>query len=111
MSMQQPPTQTLNISALRAELKALVNRVSRKEARVVVEESGVPVAVLVSPDDFERLAEFDRQRAERFAVIDEVRAAFSDVPDEEIERETDRILTENRDAYGDVPDAPDTAPR
>jgi prevent-host-death family protein len=98
MSMRQPSTQTLNISAVRAELAALVNRVSRKETRVVVEESGVPVAALVSTDDLARLAQFDRQRAERFAVIDDVRAAFSDVSDEEIERETDRILAKNREA-------------
>ena len=106
--MQQPPTQTLNISTVRAELTTLLNRVSRKEARVIVEESGIPVAALVSPDDLERLAQLDRQRAERFAIIDEVRAAFSGVPDEEIERETDRILAENQDTDGDDPD---TLPR
>jgi hypothetical protein len=39
--------------------------------------------------DYPRL---DRGREERFAVIDEMREAFKDVPDDEIERETDRIL-------------------
>jgi prevent-host-death family protein len=93
MSIKQPSTQTMKISAVRAELNTLVNRVYRKETRVVVEKSGIPVAALVSTDDLERLAQLDRERAERFAVIDEVRANYKGVPDEEIERETDRILS------------------
>lgn len=37
-----------------------------------------------------------RTRDDDFAIIDELRAAFKDVPAEEIERETDRILARIR---------------
>ena len=96
MRAQQPVTQTMKISDVRGQLNTLVNRVFRKETRVVVEKSGIPVAALVSTDDLERLHRLDRERAERFAVIDEMRRAFKDVPAEEIERETDRILAAPR---------------
>ena len=62
----------------------------------IVEQGGVPVAALVSTEDLERLDRFDRERADRFAIIDELRAAFAGVPDEELEREADRALAEVR---------------
>jgi prevent-host-death family protein len=89
----------MKISDVRTELDALVHRVSRNETRVVVEQSGVPVAALVSTDDLARLDELgrrERERAERFSVIDKMRQAFAGVPVEEIERETDRITAKIR---------------
>ena len=96
MPTQQPTIQTMKISDVRTELNTLVNQVFRKETRVVVEKSGIPVAALVSTDDLARLDRLDRERAERFRVIDEMQAAFAGVPAEEIERETDRITAEIR---------------
>jgi prevent-host-death family protein len=96
MRAQQPMTQTMKISAVRGQLNTLVNRVYRKETRVVVEKSGIPVAAIVSTEDLERLDRFDRERAERFKVIDEMRTAFAGVSDEELEREADRALAEVR---------------
>ncbi len=96
MRMHQPTTQTMKISTVRAELNTLVNQVYRKETRVVVEKSGIPVAALVSTDDLARLSQLDRERAERFAILDELRAAFRDVPPEELEREAERALAEVR---------------
>jgi prevent-host-death family protein len=84
--------ETIRISEVRTRLNTLVNTVYREHTRVVVEKSGIPVAALVSIDDLERLERLDRERETRFAVIDEMREAFNDVPEEEIERETDRIL-------------------
>jgi prevent-host-death family protein len=94
--VQQPTTQTMKISTVRAELNSLVNQVYRKETRVVVEKSGIPVAALVSTDDLERLDQLDRERAARFAILDEFRAAFKDVPPEELELEAERALAEVR---------------
>lgn len=91
-----PKTETMKISDVRSHLNTLVNRVYRKETRVVVEKSGIPVAAIVSLEDLERLDRLERERAERFAVIDEFRKAFAGVPVEEIERETDRITAEIR---------------
>jgi prevent-host-death family protein len=86
----------MKISDVRGQLNSLVNRVYRHEARVIVEKSGIPVAGIVSADDLARLDRLDQERAERFAVIDEMRAAFQGVPAEEIEREADRSLAEVR---------------
>jgi prevent-host-death family protein len=89
-------TQTMKISEVKAQLNSLVNRVYRNEARVLVEKSGIPVAALVSTADLARLDRLDQERAERFKVLDEMRAAFKDVAPEETERETDRITAEIR---------------
>ena len=89
-------THTMKISEFRTQISDIVNRVYRKEARVVVEKSGIPVAGLVSVDDLRRLDQLDHERAQRFAVIDDMREAFAGVPVEEIERATDRITAEIR---------------
>ncbi len=96
MREQEPMTQTMKISEVRGQLNTLVNRVYRKETRVLVEKSGIPVAALVSTDDLQRLNQLDAKREADFAVIDEMRTAFKDVPPEEIEREAARALAEVR---------------
>jgi hypothetical protein len=69
---------------------------------VLVEKSGIPVAAIISAEDLKRFAQLEQEREQRFAVIDRVREAFSDVPAEEIETETDRIIAVNRAAGEDV---------
>ncbi len=96
MGERQPVTETMKISEVRGQLNTLVNRVYRKETRVLVEKSGIPVAALVSTDDLQRLNQLDAEREADFAVIDEMRTAFKDVPPEEIEREAARALAEVR---------------
>ena len=99
MREQEPMTRTLKISDVKNGLSRLVNEVYRKEARVLIEKSGIPVAALVSAEDLARLAQLDREREERerrFAVLDRMRAAFKDVPPEEIERETAKAVAEVR---------------
>jgi prevent-host-death family protein len=87
----------MKISDVRGQLNSLVNRVYRKETRVVVEKSGIPVAGLVSAEDLQRLDRLDRERAERFGILDEMRAAFKDVPTAEIEQQAARTLAEVRE--------------
>lgn len=96
--MREQPivTQTIKASDVRQQLGEPLNKVFRRETRVLVEKSGVPVAAIVSADDLKRLNQLDRERAERFAVIDEMRAAFKDVSTEEIEREAARTVAEAR---------------
>ena len=96
MSEQEPAVQTLEIADVRLRLAPLAAEVARKKIRVIVEESGAPVAALVSVDDLERWARLDREREDRFAVIDRMRAAFADVSTDEIEREVDKALAEVR---------------
>jgi hypothetical protein len=38
----------------------------------------------------------EKERSERFRILDEVKAAFRDIPEAEIENETDQALTHVR---------------
>jgi prevent-host-death family protein len=96
MHSRQPATETIKASDARQQLPSILNRVFRREARVLVERSGIPVAAIISARDLEWLERFEKQREADFAVVDEIREAFKDVPLEEIERETDRALAEIR---------------
>ena len=91
-----PVTQTIAASEARQHFSQLLNQVFRREKRVVIEKSGVPVAALVSADDLEHLRRFEEQRREDFAVVDRIREAFRGVPAEEIEREVARAVAEVR---------------
>lgn len=94
----KPTTQTIRISEVQSRLPNLVDEVSRQETRILVEKSGSPVAALVSIEDLDRLAQFDRTRAERFAALDRMREQFAGIPAEEIDREADRAVAELRAA-------------
>ena len=93
---KQPTTQTMKISQVKQQLNRLVNQVYRRETRVMVEKSGIPVAGIVSAEDLRRLERLDRERAERFKILEEFGEAFKDVPVEELERETARAIAEVR---------------
>lgn len=96
MREQQPMTQTMNATEARLKFASVLNRVFRKETRVVVEKSGIPVAAIVSAEDLKRLDQLDAQDREAWETLAAMRAPFRDVPPEEIARETDRIVAENR---------------
>ena len=93
-----PTTETMKISDVKQGLNALVNRIYRHETRVLIEKSGIPVAGIVSAQDLQRLERLDRERAERFKILDEIGEAFKDIPGEELEREVARALAEVRAA-------------
>jgi prevent-host-death family protein len=97
MREHEPMTQTMKISDVKNTLSSLVNKVYRKETRVLVEKSGIPVAAIISAEDLKRFAQLERERDERFAVIDRMREAFADVPPEEIEREAERSVAAARE--------------
>jgi prevent-host-death family protein len=84
---QTPETETLAASEARRRWSQLLNRVFRKETRVIVEKSGVAVAALISAEDLERLRQWEAERAERFRALEESWRAFEDAPAEEVERE------------------------
>jgi prevent-host-death family protein len=84
--------ETMNTSDARQQFASVLNRVFRRESRVLVEKSGIPVAAIVSPDDLRRLQELDKRRDADFAIVEKMRKAFEGIPPEEIERETDRAL-------------------
>lgn len=96
MREREPMTQTMKSSDARQQWSQLLNKVFRKETRVIVKKSGIPVAAIISPSDFERLNQLEAQRAERFQALHATREAFKDVPDEELEREVNRAFEEGR---------------
>lgn len=96
MREQVPMTRTMKISDVKNKLSSLVNEVYRKETRVLVEKSGIPVAALVSADDLARLQQFDRAWEEGTRALERFSAAFADVPTDEAEAQVARIIAENR---------------
>lgn len=89
-------TQTVNVSTARQEWSKLLNKVFREETRIVVEKSGIPVAAIISAEDLKRLDQLEKERADHFRILDEVKAAFKDIPEAEIEKESDQALTRVR---------------
>src|SRR5687767_2723512 len=80
----------------RDQLPQILNSVYRGQGRVVIERSGIPVAAIVSPQDLAALNRLDAQRAQLAGVLAEMREAFRDVPQEEIEEETNKAVAEVR---------------
>jgi|SRR5215218_3832221 len=97
MTKQEKPTnKVIKATEARDRLPQLLNSVYRGEGRVVIERSGIPVAAIVSPEDLVALDRMDQQRAELAGVLSEMREAFKDVPQEEIEEETSKAVAEVR---------------
>jgi prevent-host-death family protein len=94
--MADPMTKTIKASDARQQFSQILNDVFRGKNRVVVEKSGIPVAAIISAQDFKRLARLEAERNKDFAILDEMREAFKDVPPEEIAREVSRALNQVR---------------
>jgi prevent-host-death family protein len=97
MQDPEPMTKTIKASDARQQFSQLLNEVFRRESRVLIEKSGIPVAAIISAQDFQRLARLEAERNRDFSVLEEMREAFKDVPPEEIEREVARALSQVRE--------------
>ena len=96
MAQTNPTIETVNASDARQNFSQLLNRVFRGETRILVEKSGLPVAAIVSADDLQRLADFDAKRVEQAGLFKRMRAAFSDVPEEQIATDVSRVIADVR---------------
>ena len=96
MREHDPMTQTMNISEVKNQLSSVVNRVYRKETRVLVEKSGIPVAAVVSPEDLARLQHLDQDWEDSTRALERVSTAFADVPVAELEATIDQLIAEGR---------------
>lgn len=100
MGKNEPVTKTVKASEARQQWSELLNEVFKRETRVVVEKSGVPVAAIISIEDLQRLKQSEARRAEHFKALDEswsaMSEAFKDVDPEEIEREVAKAVAEAR---------------
>ena len=93
---EQPMTQTMKASEAKQQWGQLLNQVFKREKRVLIEKSGIPVVGIVSAQDLERLQAFEAQREADFAVLDEIGEAFKDQTPEQIEREVARAVAAAR---------------
>lgn len=96
MHQKDPMTRTMTISEVKGQLSSLVNEVYRKETRIVVEKSGIPVAALVSVGDLARLEQLDRDWDEGTKALERISQAFADVPVDELEARIADVIAENR---------------
>jgi prevent-host-death family protein len=64
----------------------LLNKVFRRETRVIVEKSGIPVAAIISAQDLEQLNRLEAERRERSRIVEEIGARNADQGPEEAER-------------------------
>jgi prevent-host-death family protein len=96
MTISHPPTQTMDLTNARQRFGEVVDRVSRRQTRLLVERGGSPVAAIVSPDDLRRLNDLDAEREEMFQAMAEISRAFAGVPVEQLERQVARALAEAR---------------
>lgn len=89
-------TQVMKASEARAQWSQLLNDVFRNQTRVIVEKSGIPVAAVISAKDLQRFIQIEEQRAKKFEVLDRIGEAFKDVPEEELESEVEKAISEVR---------------
>lgn len=95
MAEHAPMTQTMTITDVERDFGKLVKKVFNQETRVVVEDNGEPMAVLVSPYDLERLKRLDA-REDAWRVVDEIRARNRDKDPDEVERDVAEAIEEMR---------------
>lgn len=93
-------TRTIDISEIDATLSSLANEITQAKTRVLIQESGTPVAALVSLDDVRRLEQLDREWEEGTKALERFSQAFADVPGEELEARIAEIIAEGRGNYG-----------
>lgn len=103
MREQQPMTQTINATDIRAKWSTVVNQVARKQTRILVEKSGVPVVAIVSADDLAQLQALEEQRAERRRLLATMRERFADRTEEQIAAEVARVVAQVREAPRQAP--------
>lgn len=88
--------EVMSASAVRQHFGEVVNRVARGEGRVIVEKNGAPAVGLVTMQDIRWLRKQDDEVAARSALLDDFRALFEGIPDDELQRETEKALEEVR---------------
>jgi prevent-host-death family protein len=92
-----PKATTINAMDLRRESGTLLDRADYRRESFVIERAGKPKAVLVPYSEFEQLQRI-RQEAENrfFATVDEMREAFSDMSEQDIDTLVDEAVQSAR---------------
>ena len=96
MHKREPTTQTMPAAEAVRDFGHILERVKVKDTRMLIEEDGVPIAAIVSADDYAELKRPDDERAERFTLLARMRAAFADIPEDQIARDVAAVVQEER---------------
>jgi prevent-host-death family protein len=90
----------MKLTDTKQQLSQVVNRVARGETRVIVEKSGLPVAAIISTEEYQQFklakAERDTRREQLKEMLTRISDAFADVPVDELERQVDKAVQEVR---------------
>ena len=100
MSRRIPTETAMKLTDAKQHLSQVINTVASGESRVLVEKSGLPVAAIISVEEYRRFKAQDeanrvrrRELVEKFARFSD---AFADVSDDELERELAKAQAEVR---------------
>lgn len=96
MAQRRPAIETKSITEVRSNLSAVTKEVYAGEARIAVKKSDIPLQGVVSIQDLRRLKRLEKDREEWKDMLDRFRVAFQDVPSEELEREIEKAIAEDR---------------
>jgi PHD/YefM family antitoxin component YafN of YafNO toxin-antitoxin module len=89
-------TQIMKASEARQQWSSLLRKVYREKARILIEKSDIPVVGIIPAEDLRLFSTWRAAREKRFAVLDEIRDKFKDVPAEEIQEQVQHALAEVR---------------
>lgn len=82
----------MDASRVKRDFEQILDKVSREQTRVLVEEQGRPVAGIVSPYDVARLNQLDADWDADWRVFDEIHARNRDKSLEEVEQDVAAAL-------------------
>ncbi len=84
----------MSVKEARENFSDLLGMVYYGKEPVIVERKGKPMAVLISPDQYER---YERQVMQRFGqALDELHEANADADADEVQRDVDEAVAEVR---------------
>jgi PHD/YefM family antitoxin component YafN of YafNO toxin-antitoxin module len=92
MRERDPMTQIFNVTEARKRWSEVLGTVFRGRRRVILEKSGIPVAALISPEDFETYQRLLAEREARFAVIDRIRERNAGADPDQVYREVTEVV-------------------
>jgi len=87
----------MKTSDVRKDWSQVLNTIFKGQTRIVVEKSGIPVAAVISAADLERFTTLEKQRMERFKILDEIGKAFQDIPQEKLLAEVKNAIKQVRE--------------
>lgn len=90
--MKRQSNTTKKIPALQARTRfgEILKNVQSGQIRYLVEKGGIPVAGIISAEEFQRLFE---EREARFRIIEEIRTGLPSVSEEEVLKDVTSVIT------------------